>query len=146
MEETNYDRKLQVSATSAGGSSENIAETDGTVTPPEKSSSEKTPAVNSDPAAIEAGQVSYPRKTYWQKLSVIDKKRPNRVWEIMLAPFKFFTFPVITWAGFMYGTNALVWPGILNATASPTYTKVYGFKSNDVGFAYFGAVVGMVVG
>ena len=77
---------------------------------------------------------------------MIDKKRPNRVLEIMWAPFKFFTFPVITWAGFMYGTNALVWPGILNATASPTYTKVYGFGSNDVGFAYFGAVVGMVVG
>ncbi|KAL2070310.1 hypothetical protein VTL71DRAFT_13336 [Oculimacula yallundae] len=146
MEETNYDRKLQVSPASHEGSTDNISEGNVTTPPSEKVSSEKTSAVNSSPAAVEAGQVYYPRKTFWQKLSVIDKKRPNRVWEIMWAPFKFFTFPVITWAGFMYGTNALVWPGILNATASPTYTKVYGFGSNAVGYAYFGAVVGMVVG
>jgi hypothetical protein len=91
-------------------------------------------------------QVTYPRKTYLQKLSVIDKKRSNRILEIMWSPFKFFTFPVVVWAGFMYGTNGLVWPGILNATASPLYTKTYGFDSTDVGFAYFGAVVGMVIG
>jgi len=46
----------------------------------------------------------------------------------------------------MYGTNGLAWPGILNATASPLYTKTYSFNSTDVGFAYFGAVVGMVLG
>ncbi|EKD21760.1 major facilitator superfamily transporter [Drepanopeziza brunnea f. sp. 'multigermtubi' MB_m1] len=146
MEETNYDRKLQSLDTSAVSSTAVIGEVVDSTTPSEKSSSEKAPAFKADHAAVEAGQAAYPRKTYWQKLSVIDKKRPNRVLEIMWAPFKFFTFPVITWAGFMYGTNALVWPGILNATASPTYTKVYGFNSNEVGFAYFGAVVGMVLG
>jgi len=34
----------------------------------------------------------------------------------------------------------------LNATASPLYTKTYHFSSDGVGFAYFGAVVGMVIG
>lgn len=64
----------------------------------------------------------------------------------MWAPFKFFTFPVVVWSGMMYGTNGLVWSGILNATASPLYTGTYGFSSNDVGFAYFGAIVGMIIG
>lgn len=64
----------------------------------------------------------------------------------MWAPFKFLTFPVVVWAGLMYGTNALVWTGVLNATASPIYTKTYHFGSNDIGFAYFGQVVGMVIG
>ncbi|KUJ06784.1 major facilitator superfamily transporter [Mollisia scopiformis] len=137
MEETNYDRKVSlVESSSDEGSEPAVMSGD------EKAGEKSVPA-----AVVETGQVTYPRKTYWQKLSLTgDKKRPNRLLEIMWSPFKFFTFPVVVWAGFMYGTNALVWPGILNATASPTYTKVYGFDSNDVGFAYFGAVVGMILG
>ncbi|KAK2627796.1 hypothetical protein QTJ16_002442 [Diplocarpon rosae] len=142
MEETNYDRKPQASHASAGSSTDAPIST----TVAEILSSKETPDFNADSVVVEAGEVTYPRKTYWQKLGVVDKKRPNRVLEIMWAPFKFFTLPVITWAGFMYGSNALVWPGILNATASPTYTKIYGFNSNEVGFAYFGAVAGMVLG
>lgn len=142
MEETNYDRQAPQTTLSAGSSTEAVVDP----------SSEKEGAQdykgskNPDPAVVEMGQVTYPRKTYLQKLSVIDKKRPNRILEIMWSPFKFFTFPVVVWSGFMYGTNGLVWPGILNATASPLYTKVYKFNSTDVGFAYFGAVVGMVIG
>lgn len=144
MEETNYDRALQTSAPSAGASSDSIPGVQSANS--EKPSIEKNANVTTDSSNIEAGQIMYPRKTYWQKLSVIDKKRPNRVLSIMWAPFKFFSMPVVVWAGFIYGTNALVWPGILNATASPLYTKVYKFNSNEVGYAYFGAVVGMVLG
>lgn len=143
MEETNYDRGLVVDA-SENVSTDEISETAEGAEKGEKG--EKVAPVSTE--AVEAGTgVIYPRKTYWQKLSLTgDKKRPNRLLEIMWSPFKFFSFPVVVWAGFMYGTNALVWPGILNATASPTYTKVYGFDSNAVGFAYFGAVVGMILG
>ncbi|CZR64625.1 related to transporter protein HOL1 [Phialocephala subalpina] len=143
MEETNYDRHLPTSTVSAGASSEEVSETAGDEKVVE--AGEKTiPATD---APVEAGQIAYPRKTYWQKLSVTgDRKRPNRLLEVMWSPFKFFTMPVVVWAGFMYGSNGLVWPGILNATASPTYTKVYKFNSNAVGFAYFGAFVGMVLG
>lgn len=140
MEETNYDRCLPVTTVSAGASSEEVSESAG------EEKGEKTGAATND-APVKVGQVAYPRRTYWQKLSVTgDKKRPNRLLEVMWSPFKFFTMPVVVWAGFMYGSNGLVWPGILNATASPTYTKVYKFNSNAVGFAYFGAFVGMVLG
>lgn len=146
MEETNYDRHQPLSTISEGSSTEAI--NDSTAVASEKAAAEKSDnaTTTADSAAVEAGQIIYPRKTYWQKLSIVDKKRPSRVLDIMLAPFKFFRFPVVVWAGFMYGTNGLVWPGILNATASPLYTKTYHFNSNDVGFAYFGAVVGMVIG
>jgi hypothetical protein len=162
MEETNYDRRTTTSALSSSQASLEVAgETD-------LSASEKNTAKNSvqvsdptfshdkkipedqhstDVAAAELGQVAYPRKTYWQKLSVIDKKRPNRMLDIMWAPFKFFTFPVVVWAGFMYGLQGLVYPGILNATASVIYTNsYYHFSSDAVGFAYFAAVAGMVLG
>jgi MFS family permease len=141
MEETNYDRHLVIDTVTEENSTDEILQI-AEVADGEKG--EKIAPVSTEPP-VEV-RVTYPRKTYWQKLSLTgDKKRPNRLLEIMWSPFKFFSFPVVVWAGFMYGTNALVWPGILNATASPTYTKVYGFDSNAVGFAYFGAVVGMVI-
>lgn len=147
MEETNYDRQIHQSTLSEG-SNDNVSLpniTGSEDSKPEKGADYKTNDAT-DPAAIETGQVIYPRKSYWQKLSVVDKKRQNRILDIMWAPFQFFTFPVVVWAGFMYGTNGLVWPGILNATASPLYTDTYHFDSNEVGFAYFGAVVGMILG
>lgn len=116
MEETNYDRHTTQSSSpnsqaifegvSELGLSENekaTAKDDVQVSNSplsnEKRFSEDQHA--SDVVAAELGHVTYPRKTYRQKLSVIDKKRPNRMLDIMWAPFKFFTFPVVVWAGFM---------------------------------------------
>lgn len=147
MEETNYDRNVPRSISGmSSGEAVNERESGSSETPTTEKNMQTTKTAPVDAAAVEIGHVTYLRKTYLQKLSVIDKKRPNRVLDIMWAPFKGFTFPVVVWAGFMYGTNALVWPGILNATASPLYTKTYHFDSDDVGFAYFGPVVGMVIG
>ncbi|PQE24684.1 major facilitator superfamily transporter protein [Rutstroemia sp. NJR-2017a WRK4] len=140
MEETNYDRHTPQSTTS---NDETTSEFTIQNLAGEKGSESETPTPSTAPDST----VVYPRKTYRQKLSVIDQKRPNRILYLMWAPFKFFRFPVVVWAGFMYGTNALVWTGILNATASPIYTSApYHFISNEVGFAYFGGVVGMLVG
>ncbi|CAD0092216.1 unnamed protein product [Aureobasidium vineae] len=161
MEETNYDRRttqsslpsLQASleiASEPGLVSEKVTAKDGVQVGEPTSTDNKQLYEDQhsiDVAAAELGQVTYPRKTYWQKLSVIDKKRPNRILDIMWAPFKFFTFPVVVWAGFQYGLQGLVYPGILNATASVTYTNsFYRFSSDAVGFAYFAAVVGMILG
>ncbi|THV74253.1 major facilitator superfamily transporter [Aureobasidium pullulans] len=162
MEETNYDRRtthsslsssqasLEVVGESTLFTSEKDAAKDGVhVSDPaslddKKHSEDHNPI---DPAAAEVGQITYPRKTYWQKLSVVDKKRPNRMLDIMVAPFKFFRFPCVVFAGAMYGLQGLVYPGILNATASVTYTNsYYHFSSDAVGFAYFAAVVGMIIG
>ncbi|KAI5249791.1 major facilitator superfamily transporter [Aureobasidium subglaciale] len=161
MEETNYDR-VSTHSTSPSSqasleavddsilSSEKTAAKDGvTVSNPASLDDKKGLEAQHpiDIAAAEVGQVAYPRKTYWQKLGVIDKKRPNRMLDIMWAPFKFFTFPVVVWAGLQYGLQGLVWPGVLNATASVTYTNsFYHFSSDAVGFAYFAAVVGMILG
>ncbi|KAH8787648.1 major facilitator superfamily transporter [Hyaloscypha finlandica] len=125
MEETNYDRHIIQSTLNAGSgsSSEDVVEPG--VAADEKSAEKR--AAGNEQASAELGEVTaatYPRKTYWQKLGVIDKKRPNRLLDIMWSPFRFFRFPVVVWAGFI-----------------PLYTKTYGFNSTDVGFAYFGAVV-----
>lgn len=162
MEETNYDRRtthsslsssqasLEVVGDSALFTSEKDAAKDGVHVSDPASLDDKKHSEDHNPidsAAAEVGQIAYPRKTYWQKLSVVDKKRPNRMLDIMVAPFKFFRFPCVVFAGAMYGLQGLVYPGILNATASVTYTNsYYHFSSDAVGFAYFAAVVGMIVG
>lgn len=130
MEETNYDRKSQLTL-------EVLREIN---------VDEKDTKQESRPTTVEAGAVMHPRKSYWQKLSLVDKKRENRMLSIMAGPFRFFSYPVVVYAGLMYGANGLVWSGVLNATAGTLYTKSYGFSTSDIAYAYLGGVLGVVVG
>lgn len=91
MEETNYDRKHDAHPPVEIPSATSEAQ-EGSGDPDSK----KAVASQQD---REAGEISWPRKTYWDKLSVIDKKRPNRLLDIMLAPFKGFTYPSVVYAG-----------------------------------------------
>ena len=97
MEETNYDRKHFTNSSTI--------ETD--VNPAPKSSSdaasnEKTATGETrtrDSEDRETGEVIWQRKTYWDKLGFKDKKRPNRLLPIMIAPFVGFTYPPVVYAG-----------------------------------------------
>ncbi|KAF5967084.1 transporter protein HOL1 [Fusarium bulbicola] len=140
MEETNYDRKHdQLSprpvapasqASTQGGDGEK------TVTLDMTSSSDRG----------ESAEIQWPRKTYLQKLSIKDKPRPNRLVQIMIAPFKGFTYPAVVYAGLMYGANSLVWQGFQNATIGTIYTLEYGFSTAGVAAAYSGGAIGTIVG
>ena len=57
----------------------------------------------------EVGEVIWQRKTYWDKLGFKDKKRPNRLLPIMIAPFVGFTYPPVVYAGCVlsFASNAL---------------------------------------
>ncbi|KPM43136.1 hypothetical protein AK830_g3389 [Neonectria ditissima] len=137
MEETNYDRahgpELESESQVAPEISESFkAKEAGRITPPAQDN--------------ESGEVSWPRKTYWDKLGIKDKKRPNRIIDIMIAPFKGFTYPSVVYAGLMYGANSLVWQGVQNATIGTVYTTQYGFSTAGVAAAYSGGVIGTVIG
>lgn len=102
MEETNYDRVRASSQPSSQGAQFSEASS----TEIEMQSSKgiergKSVSVHGDPIVVdtEPGEIVYPRKTYWQRLSVVDKKRPNRMLDIFLAPFKGFTYPAVVYAG-----------------------------------------------
>lgn len=104
-----------------------------------------TTTTSSSSPSLESNQL-HPRKSLWQKLSILDKKRPNRMLDIFLAPFKGFTYPCIVYAGLMYGANALVWSGVQNATTGTVYTTRYGFSTSGVAAAYVSGIIGAVIG
>lgn len=154
MEETNYDRKhadsfvseaeekpapnsvlenINMSGTGDGASSDKAL--DSKAGPPASPS-----------ADIEEAQVVRPRKTYWQKLALKDKPRPNRVLDVALAPFKGFLYPPVVYAGLMWGANSLVWSGVQNATAGTVYTTKYGWSTTAVSGAYAAGVLGTITG
>jgi hypothetical protein len=93
MEETNYDRKHPHPAAPVAAAPETTGEKGA-----EGSTEAKGPVT---PVALdfETGDVQWPRKTYLDKLGIKDKKRPDRFLDIVVAPFKGFTYPAVVYAG-----------------------------------------------
>lgn len=153
MEETNYDRihvgdtELDAKEPAPMSSQEQTKDSGLWHT----AKADKTADAKSGPHMLpsidmEEGKVVTPQKTYWQKLSVKDKTRPNRVLDIAIAPFKGFTYPAVVYAGLMWGANSLVWSGVQNATAGTVYTTMYGWNTTGVSGAYAAGVIGTITG
>ncbi|VUC36534.1 unnamed protein product [Clonostachys rosea] len=139
MEETTYDRPKNNSRSTVNTSDTNTNDTEGI------DSEKKVAEVKTTNQDVENGQV-YSKKTYWQKLSVWPQRRPNRLLATMWAPLRFFSYPIVVYAGLMYGANGLVWSSILNSTAGTLYPRVYGFSTSGIALAYLGGVAGVIVG
>ena len=93
--------------------------------------------------------ISVKGKTFFDKLKLFDKQElqyPNRLKEMVLRPLIFLSFPVISYAGFSYGSN-LVWFNVLNGTTSLILSKEpYTFGSSIIGLAYIAPFIGMAIG
>lgn len=117
MEETNYDRaplELVTTPTNTPGATTPKEAELSTSPDPEKAGTTIEPDSDNDHSA---GTVHYARKTYFQKLSLLDKKREFHLFRMMIRPLLFFSLPSVVYAGFSYGSN-LVWFNVLNGTAS----------------------------
>ena len=88
------------------------------------------------------------RKSFYTKLKVFDKQElryPNRLKSMALRPLIFLSFPVISYAGFSYGSS-LVWFNVLNGTTSLILSgKPYEFSSSIVGLTYLSPLIGMAL-
>lgn len=146
LEETNFDRHHVPSepsaTTSPGETSPAMAaaqEGDKNFDP------EKVPTPMEKGAAVAdtvAGVVQYKKKTYLQRLSLIDKPRPFNLWTMMYRPLLFVSLPAVSYAGFSYGSN-LVWFNVLNGTASPILGGApYNFPASLVGLSYVSPIIG----
>lgn len=104
MEETNYDRKHQSDvAKYASKESKStvelqpVGEAPAASTDLKKANAEDVKPLES--TDYETGEVQWPRKTFRDKLSLRDNPRPNRLVNIMIAPFKGFSYPAVVYAG-----------------------------------------------
>lgn len=149
MEETNYHRQASAGNNAkSDGNSSPVNQTSKTVNDPEEKVQDE---LESPANTIEEGRrkVSGKRKTYLDKLKLFDKQElryPNRLKEMALRPLVFLSFPIISYAGFSYGSN-LVWFNVLNGTTSLILsTKPYAFGSSIIGLAYIAPFIGMAIG
>ncbi|CAK7202014.1 hypothetical protein SEUCBS139899_004732 [Sporothrix eucalyptigena] len=99
--------------------------------------------------AIAAGAAAGPSsstKTFWQKLALRDKPRPNRFFHRLRQQLLFLGWPVVFYAGFSYGSY-LIWFTVMNATASVILGGApYNFSAAMVGVSYVAPLVGTIVG
>lgn len=141
MEETNYDRRnVEVREKNAAAEIASPLKTDG----PEKESN----AVGSpETGSMENGAMrSASTKSFWRKLSVKDKPRPQRMPYRFILSFRLIAWPVVFYAGFSYGSY-LIWFNVLNATASVILGGTpYHFSSGIVGLSYLACFFGVIAG
>ena len=150
LEETNFDRE-RGSGMSSPISSANNSEDPSWIT--QSAAAEKTNDENDtkDPSTKTITPIAIPQRTksYPQKLKVFGRmspKDPSRLPKMAFEPLSLFSFPVIVYAGFSYGSN-LIWFNVLNGTASLILSgKPYGFSSSMVGLSYLSPLLGAVLG
>lgn len=144
LEETNYDRKtVGVIQDSQSSVDPGIEVADGARD--SKATPEKETAVDASQNPIEGTNTPFTRKTYLQKLALLDKPRPFvmhwRSWQIL----KLLSWPVIFYAGFSYGSY-LIWFNVLNGTASVILGGApYNFSDAIVGLSYLSCIIGVTV-
>lgn len=85
-------------------------------------------------------------KNFRQKLSLFSgRKNKFLLHHYMMAPFMMARFPVVLWAGFLYGSS-LIWFNVLNATAALILGGTpYHFSSSTVGVAYLSPTIFSVI-
>lgn len=145
MEETNYDRKT-IGVIAAAGSRSSVEKEVALNAGEEEKVSDDGPKSKGQlaaPAGVAALPEEVSTKSYWQKLSLIDKPRPfmmhYRAWQSL----KLLSWPVVFYSGFSYGTY-LIYFNILNATASLILSgPPYNFQPAFVGLAYISCLVGV---
>ncbi|KAK5058896.1 hypothetical protein LTR84_011160 [Exophiala bonariae] len=141
QEETNYTRKtvgiVEDIGTSPGESA--IIETDLEKSP-------TCPAAQAIQSRTQEGDIHNGEKSFVQKLSILSRTAGPTVFQRALRSLKYFSWPVIFYAGFSYGSG-LIWFNITNATASVILSSPpYNFSSSMVGLSYLSCCVGVVVG
>ena len=135
MEETNYDRKT-VGVVHNASPANSV----------HKSATDSEKGVQTSPTHDVSSVTTYEKKTYLQKLGLMDKKRPNNLFKMFWRPFTFVSLPVVVYAGFAYGCT-VVWALLNSGTASLILSSPpYNFKASIVGLFSVASLLGCIVG
>jgi MFS family permease len=142
MEETNYDRKTVGIVDEDVTTAAEPTKTDSELPSTEKAA--QTGEASSDSGSMEAGATVYKKKSFIQKLSLVDKPRKQRIPYRMLLSLRLLSWPIIFYAGFSYGSY-LIWFNVLNGTASIILGGApYNFSAGIVGLSYLSCLLGVI--
>lgn len=87
----------------------------------------------------------YAKKSYLARLKPLERinlRKKNQLPRLMGRPFYLLTFPIIVFAGFLYGCN-IVWLSLLNATESMVLSNnPYNMTTSQVGLTFIAPLVG----
>lgn len=149
MEETNYHRQASAANNSKIDGNGSPVKPETADNPAEKAEAQDELELSANTIEDGRASVSGTRKTYLDKLKLFhtqELRYPNRLKEMALRPIIFLSFPVVSYAGFSYGSN-LVWFNVLNGTTSLILSKEpYSFDSSIIGLAYIAPFIGMAIG
>jgi hypothetical protein len=85
------------------------------------------------------------KKSYMAKLKPIERsgfQQENRVLGMTLEPFFLLRFPIVVYAGFLYGSN-IIWLSVLNATESMVLSaRPYNMSTSMLGLTFIAPLVG----
>ncbi|KAI9150869.1 MFS-type transporter [Paramyrothecium foliicola] len=85
------------------------------------------------------------KKSYISRLKPVECKNlraESHLIKLMLRPFLLFQFPIIVYAGFLYGSN-IVWLSVLNATESMVLSSPpYSMSKSAVGLTFIAPLIG----
>ncbi|CAK7905631.1 protein Hol1p [[Candida] anglica] len=102
-------------------------------------------SINTDDDSID---YSIPKRTYWQKMRLVETEyNDSRSWlTIFYRPFFLFTIPAVMWGGLVYGSQ-MMWLSLLATTQSQIFSVApYNFTTPQVGLTNIGALVGSLIG
>lgn len=99
-----------------------------------------TAATNSPVASSDYSKKSYLARL--RPLEMVNLRNKNQLPRLMCRPFYLMTFPIIVFAGFLYGSN-IVWLSLLNATESMVLSNnPYNMTTSQVGLTFVAPLVG----
>lgn len=85
------------------------------------------------------------KKSYSDKVKPITLdgfRNENQIWDLMIRPIKFLSFPVVFYTGFSYGAT-LVWLAMMNATESVVLSGApYHFSTSIIGVTFLSPLIG----
>ncbi|KAK6200958.1 major facilitator superfamily domain-containing protein [Scheffersomyces amazonensis] len=91
---------------------------------------------------------SIPKRTYWQKLRLIELEyNDKRSWlTIFIRPFYLCTFPAVIWGGVIYGAQMMYLSLLFTSQAEIFAASPYYFGANTIGLTNLAVFVGNIIG
>lgn len=157
MEETKFDRAKYMTSNHIEGQTVSSANQTSTEPDTKDDLDTKHDAEQDQVATTTLTNVSAPNETFdlenteFSKRSRISRLKPierknlkgeNRLIKLISRPILLLAFPIISYAGFIYGCN-IVWLSVLNATESMVLSnKPYNMPTSTVGLTFIAPLVG----